>query len=305
LLARVGGSALFSANNAGPLVVPDFRPSPAEWQRGFCKICALCKSAYDSQNRISHMAQKTQIEWTDATWNPVTGCTKIGPGCDNCYAARFAERWRGISGHPYEQGFDLRCWPSRLGQPAAWKKPRMIFVNSMSDLFHKNVDRAHVDEIFHAMETANWHVYQVLTKRSSLMRDYVHARYGGRAVPSHIWLGVSVEDAAHKQRIEHLRQINSEARFISFEPLLGPIGCVDLTGIAWAIVGGESGPRARRMNAEWATELRIACERHGVAFFFKQWGGARPKSGGRLLEGEEWNGFPGHIVPQRILAEIT
>lgn len=251
------------------------------------------------------MAQKSEIEWTDATWNPVAGCTKIGPGCDNCYAERFAERWRGIKGHPYEHGFDLRLWPSRLAQPSLWKKPRMIFVNSMSDLFHKDVDRRYIDKIFDAMETADWHVYQVLTKRSSLMRNYIQKRYEGHRVPSHIWLGVSVEDAAHKSRIEHLRQINSDARFISFEPLLGPIGEVDLTGIAWAIVGGESGPKARPMLPEWATELRLACERHDVAFFFKQWGGARPKSGGRLLEGEEWNGFPWQIVPQAILAEIA
>lgn len=250
------------------------------------------------------MAQKTDIEWTDATWNPVTGCTKVGPGCDNCYAERFAERWRGTEGHPYEQGFDLRLWPSRLGQPALWKKPRMIFVNSMSDLFHKSIPLDHVDAVFDAMEEADWHVYQVLTKRSSLMRSYVSRRYGSGKVPSHIWLGVSVEDAAHKNRIEHLRQINSEARFISFEPLLGPIGDVDLTGIAWAIVGGESGPGARPMAASWATQLRIACERFGAAFFFKQWGGARPKSGGRLLEGEEWNGFPWQIVPAAILANL-
>jgi protein gp37 len=251
------------------------------------------------------MAQKSEIEWTDATWNPVTGCTKIGRGCDNCYAERFAERWRGIAGHPYEQGFDLRLWPSRLGQPAEWKKPRMIFVNSMSDLFHKNIDRNHIDKVFDAMEATDRHVYQVLTKRSSLMRNYVQARFKGGPVPTHIWLGVSVEDTAHKGRIAHLRQINSEARFISFEPLLGPIGHIDLQGIAWAIVGGESGPRARPMKPAWATELRIACERFGVAFFFKQWGGARPKSGGRLLDGEEWNGFPTHIVPKRMLAETA
>ncbi|WP_300072064.1 phage Gp37/Gp68 family protein [uncultured Ruegeria sp.] len=251
------------------------------------------------------MAQKSEIEWTDATWNPVTGCTKVGPGCDHCYAERFAERWRGIKEHPYEQGFDLRLWPTRLGQPALWKKPRMIFVNSMSDLFHKDIPREFIDRVFDAMETANWHVYQVLTKRSSLMRNYVHRRYNGGRVPTHIWLGVSVEDAAHKGRIEHLSQINSEARFISFEPLLGPIGKVDLNGIAWAIVGGESGPGARPMEAAWATELRIACEGYDVAFFFKQWGGARPKSGGRLLEGEEWNGFPWQIVPESIMAELA
>lgn len=250
------------------------------------------------------MAQKSEIEWTDATWNPVTGCTKVGPGCDNCYAERFAERWRGIEGHPYEQGFDLRLWPSRLEQPARWKKPRMIFVNSMSDLFHKDVDRIYIDKVFDAMECADWHVYQVLTKRSSLMRDYLKRRYGDNPVPAHIWLGVSVENAAHKGRIGHLQQINSIARFISFEPLLGPVGEVDLTGVAWAIVGGESGPRARPMRAEWATQLRVACEQFSVAFFFKQWGGARPKSGGRLLDGEEWNGFPWQIVPPAIIAEL-
>jgi protein gp37 len=181
----------------------------------------------------------------------------------------------------------------------------MIFVNSMSDLFHKDVDRQHIDKVFEAMENADHHVFQVLTKRSSLMLKFVNRRYGGGRVPSHIWLGVSVEDAAHKARIEHLRQINSDARFISFEPLLGPIGAVDLTGIAWAIVGGESGPKARPMQPAWATELRIACDRYNVAFFFKQWGGARPKSGGRLLEGEEWNGFPWKIVPEAIMAELT
>lgn len=243
------------------------------------------------------MGQKSGIEWTDATWNPVTGCTKVGPGCDNCYAERFAERWRGVPGHPYEQGFDLRLWPSRLYQPLDWKKPRMIFVNSMSDLFHKDIARDHIDKVFDTMERADRHIYQVLTKRSSLMRDYVRKRFKDRPVPSHIWLGVSVEDTAHIGRIDHLKAINSVGRFISFEPLLGPIGTVDLTGIAWAIVGGESGPGARPMESTWAIELRDACERYGVEFFFKQWGGLRPKSGGRLLEGIEWNGFPFHIVP--------
>ena len=250
------------------------------------------------------MAQKTQIEWTDATWNPVTGCTKVGPGCDNCYAERFAERWRGIENHPYEQGFDLRLWPNRLAQPALWKKPRMIFVNSMSDLFHKEVPRAYVDRVFETMEMVDWHVYQVLTKRSSLMRNYIRERYEGRAVPPHIWLGVSVEDGDHKSRIKHLKQINSAARFVSFEPLLGPVGDVDLEGVAWAIVGGESGPKARPMDGEWATEIRLACNEAGTAFFFKQWGGPRPKSGGRTLDGEEWNGFPTDIVPKRILETL-
>ena len=238
------------------------------------------------------MAQASSIEWTNATWNPVTGCTKIGPGCDNCYAHRFAERWRGVKGHPYEQGFDLRLWPSRLEQPRSWKKPRMIFVNSMSDLFHKKIDREHLDKIFHVMEEANHHTYQVLTKRSSLMLQYVRARYNGGEVPSHIWLGVSVEDAARKKRIEHLQQINSCFLFISFEPLLESVGTINLDGIAWVIVGGESGPRARPMQESWVIDLHTQCKKSRTAFFFKQWGGLRPKSGGRLLKKKEWNEFP-------------
>jgi protein gp37 len=250
------------------------------------------------------MAQKSDIEWTDATWNPVTGCIKVGPGCDHCYAERFAERWRGIKDHPYEQGFDLRLWPARLEQPSLWKKPRMIFVNSMSDLFQKEIPREFVDRVFDSMEAANWHVFQVLTKRSSLMEKYVRGRYGDAPVPGHIWLGVSVEDAAHTGRIAHLQRINSSARFISFEPLLAPIGDVDLAGVAWAIVGGESGPGARPMSEDWVRRIKDVCERDDVAFFFKQWGGARPKSGGRLLDGEEWNGFPWQIVPDTIMDQL-
>ncbi len=271
------------------------------------RLCPGALSCYlGKQKQVGkQLAQKSEIEWTDATWNPVTGCTKVGPGCDHCYAERFAERWRGVPGHPYEQGFDLRLWPSRLQQPFLWKRPRMIFVNSMSDLFHKDVDRAYIDQVFEAMELADWHVFQVLTKRSSLMRNYVKTRYNGGPVPAHIWLGVSVEDAAHVSRIGHLKDVNSDARFVSFEPLLGPIDEVDLRGVAWAIVGGESGPGARPMRPAWARRLRDICERDGVAFFFKQWGGARPKSGGRLLDGEEWNGFPTHVVPPKILEKIS
>ena len=238
------------------------------------------------------MAQTTNIEWTDATWNPVTGCTKIGPGCDNCYAERFAERWRGIEGHPYEQGFDLRLWPSRVDQPMKWRKPRLIFVNSMSDLFHKKVPVDLIDAVFDTMERADHHIFQVLTKRSSPMRRYVNQRYADDAVPDHIWLGVSIEDRDHLSRLEHLRQSNVTIRFVSFEPLLGPIGAVDLGSVAWAIVGGESGPNARPMNPDWARDLRDQCLARDVAFFFKQWGGDRPKSGGRLLDGEIWDGFP-------------
>lgn len=238
------------------------------------------------------MADGSAIEWTDATWNPVTGCTKITAGCDNCYAERFAERWRGVPGHPFEHGFDLMLRPDRLDQPLRWKRSRMIFVNSMSDLFHKEVPFPFVDSIFDTMEEADWHVFQVLTKRSSRMRDYLQRRYADRQPPDHIWLGVSVEDAKGAARINHLREAPAGVRFLSVEPLIGPVGPVDLSGVHWVIAGGESGPGARILNIEWARDIRDQCARQGVAFFFKQWGGIRPKSGGRELDGREWNQFP-------------
>ncbi|MCY4212322.1 MAG: phage Gp37/Gp68 family protein [Gammaproteobacteria bacterium] len=238
------------------------------------------------------MANGTAIEWTDATWNPVTGCTKITRGCDNCYAARFAERWRGVAGHPYEQGFDLRLWPSRLNQPAAWRKPRMIFVNSMSDLFHKQVDRSFIDRVFDTMEREDRHTYQILTKRSSLMSAYLQHRYANTLAPSHIWCGVSVEDSAASNRIRHLRTAPATIRFLSIEPLLGPLGDIDLDGISWVIVGGESGPKARPIQTEWVCEIRDQCAKSEVPFFFKQWGGPTPKSGGRRVEGVEHSAMP-------------
>ena len=239
------------------------------------------------------MADRTGIEWTDATWNPVTGCTKITRGCDNCYAARFAERWRGTTGHPYEQGFDLRFWPSRLDQPTRWRKPRMIFVNSMSDLFHKDVPSAFIDKVFQQMENVQRHTYQVLTKRSSLMRDYLRRRYHDRPAPGHIWCGVSVEDHTATARIQHLRTTPAAVRFLSIEPLLGPVGKIDLEGISWVIVGGESGPNARLMRDEWVVDIRDQCASEGVPFFFKQRGGRTPKAGGRMLDGVEHNAMPG------------
>jgi protein gp37 len=238
------------------------------------------------------MAQATQIEWTDATWNPVTGCTKISRGCDFCYAERFAERFRGVPGHPFERGFDLTLRPERVEQPLRWRRPRRIFVNSMSDLFHKEIPRDFIDTVFDTMESANWHTYQVLTKRSSLMAKYLRARYGEGIAPAHIWLGVSVEDAINAVRIKHLQASPASVKFVSFEPLLGSVGEVDLTGIHWAIVGGESGPHARPMKEEWALQLRDQCRAAKVAFFFKQWGGLRPKAGGRELRGREWNQYP-------------
>lgn len=238
------------------------------------------------------MADGSAIEWTDATWNPVTGCTKITAGCDNCYAERFAERWRGIAGHPFENGFDLTLRPDRLDQPLRWKRSRMIFVNSMSDLFHKAVPFSFVNSVFDTMEAADWHVFQVLTKRSSRMRDYLNKRYASIDPPEHVWLGVSVEDAKGATRIDHLRSARAAVRFLSVEPLIGPVGNVDLSGIHWVIAGGESGPGARILNIEWARQIRDECARQQVSFFFKQWGGIRPKSGGRELDGREWNQFP-------------
>ena len=238
------------------------------------------------------MADGSAIEWTDATWNPVTGCTKITAGCDNCYALRFAERFRGVPGHPFENGFDLTLRPERVDQPLRWRRPRMIFVNSMSDLFHKWVPLEFVDQVFEVMEEADWHVFQLLTKRSSRLRDYLKKRYAVRPPPSHIWTGVSVEDRRGATRIDHLRATPSAVRFLSVEPLIGPVGPVDLSGIHWVIAGGESGPGARIMHIDWAREIRDACARQGVPFFFKQWGGLRPKSGGRELDGREWNEWP-------------
>lgn len=238
------------------------------------------------------MSENSTIEWTDATWNPVTGCTKISAGCDNCYAARFSERFRGVLGHPFETGFDLTLRPERLLQPLAWKRPRMIFVNSMSDLFHKRIPRAHVAAIFDTMERADWHVYQVLTKRSSLLQKFINERYDGRGAPTHIWFGVSVENEQATSRIAHLRKSRATIRFLSVEPLIAPVGELCLDGIHWVIVGGESGPRARPMKPEWAIDVRDQCIEARVPFFFKQWGGRSPKSGGRLLDGKEWSQFP-------------
>lgn len=244
------------------------------------------------------MADGTAIEWTDATWNPVTGCTKITRGCDRCYAARFSERFRGVPGHPFEAGFDLTLRPERLKQPLRWNRPKMVFVNSMSDLFHKDVPRAFIDQVFDTMEEAGKHTFQVLTKRSSLMRDYLRQRYGAGRGPSHIWCGVSVEDRQATARIAHLRDSNAGIRFLSVEPLIGPVGTIGLSGIDWVIAGGESGPGARPVRPEWVRSVRDQCVAQGVAFFFKQWGGLRPKSGGRELDGREWSQFP----PQRTLA---
>jgi protein gp37 len=234
------------------------------------------------------MADNSAIEWTEATWNPVTGCSQVSPGCAHCYAKTFAERWRGVAGHPYEQGFELRLWPQRLGQPLRWTRPRMIFVNSMSDLFHEDIPEDYIKEVFEVMGKADHHTFQILTKR--------HERLAALApsLPWHpnVWIGVSVENRRFTHRADYLREVDAEVRFVSAEPLLGPLDGLDLSGIRWLIAGGESGSRHRPMKVEWARELRDRCLDEGVAFFFKQWGGHRPKTGGRLLDGRTWDEMP-------------
>jgi protein gp37 len=238
------------------------------------------------------MALGSSIEWTDATWNPISGCTKITSGCDNCYAERFAERFRGVKNHPFENGFDLTLRPNKLREPLSWRTSRRIFVNSMSDLFHKEIPRSFLDTAFHTMEQANWHVFQVLTKRSSVMRRYVNERYAGRSAPAHIWLGVSIEDRNALVRLTHLKQARATVRFISFEPLLEDLAEIDLTDIHWAIAGGESGPGARPVMPEWIRSIRDQCRSQRVAFFFKQWGGRTPKARGNRLDGRQWLQYP-------------
>lgn len=238
------------------------------------------------------MSRKSTIEWTNSTWNPVTGCTKISAGCDHCYAERLSERFRGVEGHPFEPGFDLTLRPKRLEQPIHWRSPQLIFVNSMSDLFHKDIPTDYIERVFDTMERADWHIYQVLTKRSSLMRRFIQERYRDQAAPPHIWLGVSIENKAALTRLRHLQQTNASVRFVSFEPLLGPIGSVDLEDIHWVIAGGESGPGARPMRSEWVRALRDQCQAQYVAFFFKQWGGRTPKAGGNTLDGRQWLEYP-------------
>jgi protein gp37 len=234
------------------------------------------------------MADGTAIEWTEATWNPVTGCSKVSPGCAHCYAETFAERWRAVPGHPYEQGFDLRLWPQRLEVPLRWARPRMIFVNSMSDLFHEEIPDDYVAAVFDVMRRADWHVFQILTKREDRM-----AEFGAELPwPANVWMGVSIENRRFVHRADRLREVDAAVRFISAEPLLGPLERLDLTGIDWLIAGGESGPRHRPVRAEWLRDLRDRCVAEDVAFFFKQWGGARPKSGGRELDGRAWDEMP-------------
>lgn len=236
------------------------------------------------------MSDRSAIEWTEATWNPVTGCTKVSAGCDHCYAETFAERWRGIPGHPYEQGFDLRFWPQRLDQPLRWRTPRVIFVNSMSDLFHQRVPASYVDRVLDTVRKTPRHTYQVLTKRPGKMAS-VMRRLQPEPLPN-LWLGTSVEDDPEVGRVDHVRRTPAAVRFLSLEPLLGPVPSLDLAGVDWVIVGGESGPRHRPIDPSWVRAIRDRCLSEGVAFFFKQWGGRTPKAGGRELDGRTWDEMP-------------
>lgn len=235
---------------------------------------------------------KTTIEWTDVTWNPTRGCRKISPGCKHCYAETFAERWRGVPGNAYEQGFDPRVVPGKMMEPITWAKPRVVFVNSMSDLFLDDFPDEVPKRVWGTMTAADWHVYQVLTKRADRMR-LVIGDWDGYVPPEHIWLGVSVENVAYGvPRIEHLRRTPAAVRFLSIEPLLGDLGDIDLYDIDWAIVGGESGVGARPMERSWVLRLRDQCAEQSVPFFFKQWGGVRKKNAGRVLDGRTHDDMP-------------
>lgn len=246
-----------------------------------------------SRDLLFDVSSQSSIEWTDATWNPVRGCTKVSPGCKHCYAQTFAERFRGTPGHPFEHGFDLRLVFDKLPEPLRWAKTRKIFVNSMSDLFHEQVPDAYIAEVFRVMVAADWHVYQLLTKRAGRLRQFSRALDRELVVHDHIWLGVSVEDRKYGlPRIEALRQARAGKRFLSIEPLLEDLGTLDLRDIDWVIVGGESGRGARPMHLDWVLSIREQCRVAGVAFFFKQWGGVNKKKAGRELDGTYHDDFP-------------
>lgn len=242
------------------------------------------------------MANVSKIEWTDATWNPVRGCTKISPGCKHCYAEVFAERFRGVKGHPYEQGFGLRLVPDKLGDPLRWRTPKLVFVNSMSDLFHDGVPDEYIEVVAQVMVKGNWHTYQVLTKRSARMARLLSTRLQFAAAAPHIWWGVSVEDRRYGlPRIPDLQSAPAAVRFLSIEPLLEDLGALDLTGIDWVIVGGESGHGARPIQRAWVMSIRDQCAKSRVPFFFKQWGGVQKKRAGRVLDGKTYDALPRQV----------
>ncbi len=234
------------------------------------------------------MATKSSIEWTESTWNPLTGCTKISPGCKHCYAERMAKRLHAMGQPNYANGFKLTLHPHALEIPLGWKKPQMIFVNSMSDLFHKDVPVDFIQQVFDVMRRADWHRFQVLTKRAERLLELDSQIEW----PSNVWMGVSVENKDYKYRIDLLRQTHAKIKFLSLEPLLGPLSHLNLKGINWVIVGGESGPGARPVLEEWIIDIRDQCKAEHVPFFFKQWGGVQKKRAGRLLQGEIYSQMP-------------
>lgn len=251
------------------------------------------------------MSQNSKIEWTDATWNPVRGCTKISPGCAHCYAETFAERFRGVAGHPYEFGFDLRLVPHKLTEPLRWRTPRMIFVNSMSDLFHESVPDSYIVDVARVMLAANWHTFQVLTKRAERLRDLLENQLRFVGGQEHIWWGVSVENRKHGvPRIGHLQNAKAAVRFLSIEPLLEDVGPISLRGISWVIVGGESGAGARPMNREWVINIRHQCSEAKVPFFFKQWGGVQKSRNGRSLDGRTYDELPALVRQHEECREV-
>jgi protein gp37 len=250
------------------------------------------------------MSANSKIEWTDATWNPIRGCTKISPGCAHCYAETFAERFRGVPGHPYEQGFDLRLVPEKLAEPFAWSKPRKVFVNSMSDLFHEKVDVEYIERVAQVMAAADWHIFQVLTKRAERQAALLRDPLRFAAELPHIWWGVSVENRRHGvPRIDHLRSSGAAMKFLSIEPLLEDLGELKLGGIDWVIVGGESGAGARPMKPEWVIRIREQCQAAKVPFFFKQWGGVRKSATGREISGSTYDEIP--AISQRAAPSIV
>ena len=234
------------------------------------------------------MASKSSIEWTESTWNPLTGCTKISPGCKNCYAERMANRLKSMGSPNYARGFKLTLHERALEIPLRWKKPQMIFVNSMSDLFHEDVPLEFIKKVFNVMQKASWHTFQILTKRSTRLFTFSNEV----CWPENVWMGVSVELKEYQYRIDNLRNTDAQIKFISFEPLLGPMPSTDLRGIDWVIVGGESGPRARPIEEEWVIQIRDQCISNDIPFFFKQWGGFRKKENGRVLQGRTWDQVP-------------
>ena len=239
------------------------------------------------------MATKSSIEWTESTWNPLTGCDKISPGCKHCYAERMAKRLKAMGQANYRNEFALTLHPHVLETPLRWKQPQMIFVNSMSDLFHERVPEQYVQQVFATMRRAHWHQFQVLTKRSERIREM----NGRLDWPANVWMGVSVENAKYKVRITDLRETSAAIRFLSLEPLIGDLGALDLRGIHWVIVGGESGPGARPMQREWVQEIQRQCTAAAVPFFFKQWGGVNKKRAGRELDGRTFDELPRRLEP--------